>query len=287
MQLGSLTIDWVAAGDFKLDGGAMFGPVPKPLWSRKIESDDRNRIWLGTNCMLVTGPFGRALLDAGLGNKLGEKQRDIYAMEAPETLLASLAARGLTPADIDHVVLSHCDFDHLGGAVWRDEDGALRPTFPNATVHIHPTEWEDLTHPNARAKGTYLRENWEPLAEAGRVSLIPEHGEIAPGLRVHHTGGHTRGHVVIEVGTGDERAVYMGDLMPTRHHLNPLWVMAYDNFPLTSIEQRSAWLERIAAEGMWLLFYHDTALGAARLTAGGELGDTVALPPRVAAAPAR
>ncbi|MEB3222757.1 MAG: MBL fold metallo-hydrolase [Candidatus Sericytochromatia bacterium] len=282
MQLGSLTIDWVAAGDFKLDGGAMFGPVPKPLWARKIEADDRNRIWLGTNCILVTGPFGRALVDVGLGNKLGEKQRDIYAMEPAETLLASLAARGLAPADIDHVVLSHCDFDHLGGATWRDADGTLRPTFPNATVHIHPMEWEDLTHPNARAKGTYLRENWEPLEAAGRVRLIPDDGAIVPGIGVHHTGGHTRGHVVVAIESQAERAVYMGDLMPTRHHLNPLWVMAYDNFPLTSIEQRSAWLGRIAAEGWWLLFYHDMALGAARLTAGGELGDTVPLPPRAA-----
>lgn len=280
MQLGDFTVDWVSAGRFMLDGGAMFGPVPKPLWEKKVAPDARNRIPLGTNCILVSGPSGRVLLDTGLGNKLSAKQQDIYASEPPETLLASLAARGLTPEDIDHVVLSHCDFDHLGGATWRDANGVIRPTFPRATVHIHHLEWDDLTHPNERAKGTYLKENWEALAEAGVVHRVQQDGEIVPGISMFHTGGHTRGHVVIQVGHGAESAVYLGDLMPSRHHLNPLWVMAYDNFPLTSIEQRSRWLKELAARGAYLLFYHDVEWGAARLGPDGQPTDIVPLPER-------
>ncbi|MEB3197638.1 MAG: MBL fold metallo-hydrolase [Candidatus Sericytochromatia bacterium] len=277
LNLGNLTIDWVSAGRFMLDGGAMFGPVPRPLWEKKTTPDARNRIWLGTHCLLVTGPFGRALLDTGLGNKLPPKQQEIYAAEPADTLLTSLAQRGLTPADIDHVILSHCDFDHLGGATWRDDDGTLRPTFPRATVHIHQLEWEDLTQPFDRAKGTYLRENWEPLQQAGVVRLVEGDGEVLPGIHVHHSGGHTRGHIVIRLEGSDGQAVYMGDLMPTRHHLHPLWVMAYDNFPLTSIEQRTHWLKKISAGGWHLLFYHDTEWGACRLSENGQALDPVVL----------
>lgn len=258
----------------------MFGPVPKPLWEKKVAPDERNRIPLGTNCILVTGPAGRVLLDTGLGNKLSAKQREIYASEPPETLLASLASRGLTPDDIDHVVLSHCDFDHLGGATWLGADGVIRPTFPRAPVHIHHLEWADLTAPNERAKGTYLRENWEALTQAGIVNIINQDGEILPGISMFHTGGHTRGHVVIQLGTGASSAVYMGDLMPSRHHLNPLWVMAYDNFPLTSIEQRSRWLKDLATSGAYLLFYHDVEWGAARIGPDGKPTDFVTLPAR-------
>ncbi|MEB3283778.1 MAG: MBL fold metallo-hydrolase [Candidatus Sericytochromatia bacterium] len=277
MRLGEFTIHWVSAGRFMLDGGAMFGPVPKPLWEKKISADDRNRIPLGTNCILVTGPAGKVLLDTGLGNKLSPKQRDIYSSEPPETLFQSLAAHGLGPEDIDHVVLSHCDFDHLGGATWRDEDGTIRPTFPRATVHIHQLEWEDLTAPVERAKGTYLKENWESLERAGLVKLVREDGEILPGISIYHTGGHTRGHVVIQVGHGRESAIYLGDLMPSRHHLNPLWVMAYDNFPLTSIEQRSRWLKQLESSEAYLLFYHDVDWGATRLGPDGRPRDIVTL----------
>lgn len=278
MKLGELTLDWISAGDFMLDGGAMFGPVPKPMWEKKIPADERNRIPLGTNCILVEGAFGRVLMDCGLGNKIAEKQAGILAYGAQDQLLRSLATRGLTPADIDHVVMSHCDYDHLGGATWRDEEGHVAPTFPKATYHIHATEWEDLTHPFERAKGTYLRANWEALDRAGRVNLVQRDGELLPGISVHHTGGHTRGHVVIQVESQGEVGVYMGDLMPSRHHLNPLWVMAYDNFPLTSIEQRGAWTRKLAERDWWLLFYHDVEFGAGKWDVDGNLKDHVPLP---------
>ena len=278
MQLGQFSIDWVSDGTFRLDGGAMFGAVPKVLWEKRIPSDERNRIPMGLNCILVTTPDGRVLLDTGIGSKLGAKQQDIFAIAQPPTVETSLATLGLTPEDIDHVVLSHCDFDHLGGATRRREDGAIVPTFPRATYHIRKEEWEDLTHPNQRSKSTYFEENWRAIEEAGLVKLIAHDGEILPGIATHHTGGHTRGHVVIEIASEGEGAVYMGDLMPTHHHLNPLWVMAYDNFPMTSIEQRGAWTKRLAERGWWLLFYHDIELGAGRWNLDGTLRDAVRLP---------
>jgi glyoxylase-like metal-dependent hydrolase (beta-lactamase superfamily II) len=271
VQLGNFTIDWLSAGRFKLDGGAMFGPVPKVVWEKRIACDERNRIPMAMNCMLVTTPQGRVLLDTGIGNKLTPKQQQIFALENPPTIADSLAAHGLTPADIDHVVLSHCDFDHIGGATERREDGVIVPAFPKATYHIRKEEWEDLTHPNIRSKSTYFAENWEAIATSNQVSLIERDGEILPGIATYHTGGHTRGHVVTQITSGDEGAVYMGDLMPTHHHLNPLWVMAYDNFPMTSIEQRGHWTRHIAERDWWLLFYHDVDLGAGRWNPEGEL----------------
>lgn len=269
MQLGEFTLDWVSAGNFRLDGGAMFGVVPKVVWQKRLACDERNRVPMGLNCILVTTPHGRVLLDTGIGNKLDAKKQDIFAIEPP-TLEFSLAALGLTPDDIDHVVLSHCDFDHLGGATKRIEDGTIVPAFPKATYHIHQEEWQDLTHPNLRSKSTYFGENWQALEAAGQVKLISGDGEILPGISTFLTGGHTRGHVVIQITSGGEGAVYMGDLMPTHHHLNPLWVMAYDNFPMTSIEQRGSWTRTIAERDWWLLFYHDVELGAGRWGVDGE-----------------
>lgn len=280
MQLGDFTIDWVSDGRFWLDGGAMFGAVPKVLWQKKVSSDERNRIEMGLNAILISTPDGHVLLDTGLGNKLGPKQRDMFNQTQPPTLVESLAARGLAPSDIKHVVLSHCDFDHLGGAVTRQEDGSLVPTFPEATVHIHATEWHDLTHPSARAKGTYLAENWQALEAAGVVKLHAEDGTVVPGVRMLHTGGHTRGHVVIEAESRGQGAVYMGDLMPTRHHLNPLWVMAYDNYPTESIARREQWLSTLVERGWWLLYYHDISLGAGKYDAQGQALETVPLPER-------
>lgn len=273
LQLGELQVRWVSDGRFMLDGGAMFGPVPKPLWSKKVPSDERNRIWLGLNCMLVTGPgLGLVLIEAGLGNKLGPKQLEIYNAQREPDLVGALAAAGHRPEEVTDLILSHCDFDHLGGATFRDAEGRIRPTFPHAKVHVHATEWADLTAPNDRAKGTYLAENWQALAEAGLVRTFDHDGEILPGISAFHTGGHTRGHVVIQLESQGQGAVYMGDLMPSHHHLNPLWVMAYDNFPLSSIEARTAWMQRIAEANWWLLLYHDVEWAATRLAGPGALG---------------
>lgn len=276
MQLGNFTIDWVSAGHFRLDGGAMFGVVPKVVWQKRIQCDERNRIPMGLNCMLVTTPQGRILLDAGIGNKLDAKKQDIFAIEPP-TIEESLKALGLGVEDIDHVVFSHADFDHIGGATKRTEDGRIVPAFPKATYHVRKEEWDDLTHPNIRSKSTYFAENWQAIAENDQVKLIERDGEILPGIATYHTGGHTRGHVVIQITSGDEGAVYMGDLMPTHHHLNPLWVMAYDNFPMTSIEQRGSWTRTIAERDWWLMFYHDVELGAGRWSVEGELKEALRL----------
>lgn len=275
LKLGDFTIQWVSDGRFKLDGGAMFGAVPKVMWEKKIQADEKNRTPWGLNCMLVTTPHGRVLLETGIGEKLAPKQQAIFDIQHPPTVTTSLAALGLTPDDIDHVVLSHCDFDHLGGATRRLDDGSLVPTFPRATYHIRKEEWEDLTNPSERAKHTYLAENWQALEAAGLVELIARDGEILPGIATYHTGGHTRGHVVIQVTSGDEGGVYMGDLMASHHHLNPLWVMAYDNFPMTSIEQRRDWTRRIAERDWWLLFYHDVELAAGRFSPDGTARDVI------------
>lgn len=270
LRVGGFEIWWLAGGVFELDGGAMFGVVPKVLWSRKYTSQD-NYIRLLASPLLIRTPEALVVVETGLGNKLSDKQKKIFRVVQDWALPESLASLGYGPEDVSHVVLTHCDFDHAGGVVMHDPEGRSVLTFPNARHVVQKVEWEDATRPNRRSAHTYWPQNFEGLEPGRNLFLVEGEHEVCPGVRVSQTGGHTRGHQVVHVQSEGQSAVHMADLLPTHVHFNPLWLMAYDNFPLEAMEAK----ERIEREGIqsgsWFTFYHDPYLRACRYNDDGEV----------------
>ncbi len=261
MRLGDLELLPLSDGTFRLDGGAMFGVVPKPLWEKRIPADARNRITLGLRPLLVRMGDRRVLIDAGIGDKMSEKDTTIYAIERAAHLDQALAAVGLTAVDIDDVIATHLHFDHVGGFTVR-RDGALRPRFPRATYHVRRGEWDDATHPHERNRASYLAENFVPLAEAGVLQLVDADGEIVPGVSVWRTGGHTMHHQIVRLESGGRTAVYVADLMPTSAHVDPAWVMGYDLYPMDTFLYKKRFI-REAVDGEYVIFFeHDPTIAA-------------------------
>ncbi|HLT59220.1 MAG: MBL fold metallo-hydrolase [Limnochordales bacterium] len=270
LDLGAVRIHWLRGGRFRLDGGAMFGPVPKPLWRRRYPCDQHNSIPMQAYPLLVLTPKARLLIEAGIGHGLSDKQRRNFRVEALPALEEDLARLGLKPADIDFVVYTHMDWDHTSGGVRRD-GGDLRPAFPRARYVVQRAEWVAATNPDRRTRHGYWPENWQPLWAAGQVELVDGDVELVPGVHLHLTGGHTHGHQAVRIEAGDRTVLHLGDLLPTHAHLNPLWVMAYDNFPLTSVAQKERWLGKAQSQGWWLTFYHDPFVLAAVWDQAGQL----------------
>lgn len=277
LDLGGVTVEWVGDERLRMDAGAMFGPVPKVLWEGRYPAGPDNLAPFVATPLLIRTGGRRLIVDTGLGNRLTEKQMRNFRVEYVQTVPEGLAALGLAPGDIDTVILTHLDWDHAAGIVERSESGE-RLRYPAATHVIGAVEWEDANRPNLRSKHTYWPENWSLLAAAGRLRFALGGEALAPGVRLHHTGGHTRGHMIVEIRGEREVAYHLADLLPTHAHLNPLWVTAYDNFPLDSVEQKAYWLGRARAEQAWLVFYHDALYAAVRLGADGSVAD--ALPRR-------
>lgn len=278
MRLGDLQLQIVSDGEFRLDGGAMFGVVPKVLWERVKPADEQNRIRMATHCLLVQSDAGTLLVDTGLGDRHDAKFRAMFGMPDDATRLPdSLAAAGVALDDVDHVVLTHLHFDHCGWNTTRD-GGGLRPTFPNARYWLCRGEVEHARQPSPRDRASYLADNWEPLIEAGAVELFDDEAEPMPGVRAVKAPGHNRDMCVVLLdGGGGERGIYLADLVPTAAHLPYPWVMAYDLFPLETIESKRLWLPR-AHEGGWLcVFEHDADVTFARLRED-ERGRLVAEP---------
>jgi glyoxylase-like metal-dependent hydrolase (beta-lactamase superfamily II) len=264
MQLGNWQIETASGGEFWLDGGAMFGVVPKPLWNRRQPSDEANRIRLRTNCVLARDGNRTVLIDTGYGGKNSAKEQEQMRLEPDEPLLASLAALNVSPEEIDIVLFSHLHFDHAGGGV-QNERGSLRPTFPNATYVAARGEWEVATSELPELRGSYPLENLLPLKEAGVLRLVEDGEEVVAGLRVHRTGGHTRGHHVATFRSLGETAVYLGDLCPTHSHFSSLWCMAYDTHPLLTRRRKPELLGRAADENWRVLFDHDPEFAGGRI----------------------
>ncbi|HEY9900404.1 MAG TPA: MBL fold metallo-hydrolase [Pantanalinema sp.] len=271
MQLGKIRLRWLSDGAYKLDGGAMFGVVPKTLWTKRYPCDERNYIRLALNTLLIETPDATILVDTGYGTKLTPKQHDIFQLEQPPTLRESLEAAGVSPEKVDYVLYSHLHHDHAAGGTYRDETGTLRPTFPNAKHVMQRAEWEEALSPNIRSAHAYWPENWEPMQVLGLIDPADGEREIVPGVRVIPTGGHTKGHQAILIQSEGQTALHLGDLLPTHAHLNPLWVMAYDDYPMDSIAAKAHWIERAKAEGWWLTFYHDPSILAGRWDEAGNL----------------
>ena len=263
-MLGALRIHAIQAGGQKLDGGAMFGVVPKPLWERRIKADERNRIQLGMRCLLIEHKSGLILIDTGAGNKETEKFYDIYGIEnkgttGPTALEDGLAQVGVKPADISLVINSHLHFDHAGGNTFKDEKGVVRPSFPKARYLVQRGEYRYATHPNERTSASYFAANYEPLREAQSLVLVDGEREIADGIRAIPTPGHVPFHQGILIESQGERAFFLGDLVPTTSHLPLAWIMGYDVEPLVTLETKRAILARAKQEHWLVVFEHDAS----------------------------
>lgn len=265
MRIGRYELTTVSGGRFFIDGGTMFGVVPRSLWSRVFPPDERNDIAQATNCVLIRGEGRTVLIDTGYGSKLAPKQQAIFRAEPGDPLLASLTALGVAPEDVDAVVLSHLHFDHAGGATRRAGDGRLVPTFPRAEYVVQKAEWETALSGVPELRGAYPLENLEPLAEARCLRFVDGDGELLPGLRGEVTGGHTENHQAVFVESEGQTAVYLGDLCPTSRHLPTLWCMAYDVHMLQTRRAKPGLLGRIADAGWWALLDHDPDHAAIRL----------------------
>jgi glyoxylase-like metal-dependent hydrolase (beta-lactamase superfamily II) len=252
-SVGDLELVPVSDGWFRLDGGAMFGVVPKVLWARRVTPDVRNRIRLGLRPLVVRG-VRTMLIDAGMGDKWDAKSADIYGLEQPTPLEASLNAAGVALEDIDIVLASHLHFDHAGGFTRRDATGRLVPTFPRAQYVFRRGEWEDAMRPNDRNRASYLAENFAPLAEAGVLQLVDDDATIMPGVRIERSGGHTMHHHIVRLESRGRTAVFPGDMIPTTAHVAPPWLMAYDLYPLDTLSFKQRFL-REAAAGEYLVFF--------------------------------
>jgi glyoxylase-like metal-dependent hydrolase (beta-lactamase superfamily II) len=261
MRLGDFELTPLLDGYFRLDGGAMFGVVPKMLWEKRAPADDRNRITMGMRPLLVRGER-LMLIDAGAGDKMDAKSADIYGFDRAENLQVTLARAGVAPDEIDLVLASHLHFDHAGGFTVRDADGAIRPTFPNARYIVSRGEWDDATHPHERNRASYFAENYVPLREAGVVDFTEADVEIADGIRVRRTGGHTRFHQIVTIKSEGRTAVFAADLIPTVAHVDVPWIMAYDLYPMETLEFKRRFVHE-AIEGEYLIFFeHDPRIAA-------------------------
>ena len=275
LDLGGVTIHWLGGGEFHLDGGTMFGAVPKVLWEKRYPPTRGNCIPLRNAPLLVQADGRRLLIDTGLGDKLDDRQLAMFQVSAPWRVEEDLAALGLGPEDIDYVILTHLDFDHAGGVTRRGPDGP-RLTFPRARHVVQDREWADFRRPNRRSAHTYFAWNMAGVEEAGLLHLVDGEAMVAPGVRVRLSGGHTRGHQVVEIRGENAMAVHLGDVLPTHAHSNPLWIMAYDNFPLEIIEVKAALLDEYRDGGAWFTFYHDQGYQACRFDDRGRVTEAVA-----------
>ena len=256
MRFGELELVPLFDGFFRLDGGAMFGVVPKPLWERRAPADSRNRIHLGLRPLLVRGER-TLLIDAGIGAKMDEKSVDIYGIDRPSDLQSTLAYAGVRPSDIDLVLATHLHFDHAGGFTVQGGDGRVVPAFPAARYCVRRAEWEDATHPHERNRASYLPENFIPLEEAGVIDFTEDDQTIMPGVRVVRTGGHTMHHQMAVIESAGKTAVFAADLMPTTAHVDAPWIMGYDLHPMDTLAFKRTFLRDAIAHEYLVFFEHD------------------------------
>ena len=278
LTLGDWTLHTLEAGTLWLDGGAMFGSVPRVLWSRTNAPDERNRIRLAMRCLLLVGHGRRILVDVGLGEKSDAKFRDIFRVEDTPRLEDSLAGAGFGPGDVTDVVLTHLHFDHAGGATVRDGE-TLRPRLPNARWAVQRRNWDNAHAPNPRERASYLAENFDPLERAGVLDFWGPDARPWPGVTLVTAEGHTRGQQLVRVEGGGRVVYFVADLIPTAAHVRIPFVMGYDVAALETMTEKQALLAQAADERAWIVLEHDpdTALGRpVRDGADFAWGDTVA-----------
>ena len=264
MKLGDLEIHILTDARFRLDGGAMFGVVPKPLWGKKNPPDERNRIQLAMNCVLVRSAGKWILIETGAGDKWDAKHTDIYAFEGELRLPDKLAAKGVKPTDIDVVIDTHLHFDHCGWNT-RVVNGKAVPTFPNARYVLQAGELEHAKRPSERDRASYFPDNFLPVEAAGQFWLLEGDREVAPGVECIRVPGHNRDMQCVRLSSGGKTAFCFVDLVPTTAHIPFPWIMGYDLYPLTMLENKRKWVPE-AVRGDWLcIFAHDAFMPAAYL----------------------
>jgi glyoxylase-like metal-dependent hydrolase (beta-lactamase superfamily II) len=275
MPVGRLTVHAIQCGGQKLDGGAMFGVVPKPLWERRIAADERNRIPLGMRCLLIEHERGLVLVDNGAGNKENARFHEIYGVENAganrRTLLEDgLRSLGVSPGDVALMIDTHLHFDHAGGNTWVDEQGVVRPTFPNARYVVQRGEYEWATHTNERTAASYFPHNFEPVVAAGLFDFVEGDVEVWPGIRLVPTPGHTPFHQSVLLDSEDARLFYPADLIPTSSHIPLPWIMGYDVEPLRTLESKRTMLSRAIDEDWLVVFEHDAFVASGRIGKDGK-----------------
>ncbi|MDP4085902.1 MAG: MBL fold metallo-hydrolase [Bacillota bacterium] len=272
LKVGNVELTWLSGGVTNLDGGAMFGVVPKPLWERKYPCNDKNQIELPTDPIFIQMDGKNILVETGLGKgKLSDKQKRNYGVVKESDVEVSLKELGLTPLDIDYVLMTHLHFDHASGLTKLEENKYLS-VFPNAKIIVSKIEWDEMRDPNIRSKNTYWKENWEAIEH----QVIPFNETWSVGsLKLVHTGGHSNGHSILIIEDGGEMAIHMADLMPTHAHKNILWVLAYDDYPMTSIAAKQEWLPTGEQKNAWFTFYHDAYYRAVKWGANGEIMESI------------
>ncbi len=269
MKFGNFEIFSIVENSFKIDGGAMFGVVPKIIWERLVPSDEFNRVKLDLNLLLVKTKEENVLIDAGMGDALSEKHKKIYGIEKPSNLKQKLSDLDLTPEDIDLVVLTHLHADHSGGVVKLDESGRKIPRFPNARHIVQIKEWNDAMSPDERTSATYFTENLKILEDSNLLELIDGKDEVAKGIKVKSTGGHTPGHQVVFIEDGNNKILWPGDIIPTASHLKIPYVASVDLFPLETMTVKRKFLDMCIDDGWLLAFDHDVNIKLGKLEKSG------------------
>lgn len=268
LKIGKVTLTWLSGGVTNLDGGAMFGVVPKPLWEKKYPCNAKNQIELPTDPILIQYDGKNFLLEAGIGKgKLTDKQKRNYGVSEESEIEESLGKLGLSAEDIDYVLMTHLHFDHACGLSKLEENGQYSTVFSKARIIVSKVEWDEMREPNIRSKNTYWKENWEPIVH--QVTTFEEKWSLGP-LQLIHTGGHSNGHSILIIEDGDETAIHMADIMPTHAHQNVLWVLAYDDYPMDSIAAKQEWLTYGLKKNAWFTFYHDAFYRAVQWSEDGK-----------------
>ncbi len=262
MKIDGFDLLLASDGTFKLDGGAMFGTVPKPVWEKYFRADERNKITLGTNVLVIKGGKNTALVDLGMGDKFDKKLEGIYEIDRTKTLLQDLSEKEIEREAVTHIFITHGHLDHTGWATTYSHDKIV-PTFPNAKYYMQEDTLKEIREPNQKTKPNYNYLNFENLDD--HIELLNGDEEVFPGVELIKSGGHTKGHQVVTLRVGNKTFIYFGDLIPTSAHIKPAYVMAYDLYPMDTFSKKKEILEK-AFEGGWTLFFeHDPATPSAQL----------------------
>jgi methylmalonyl-CoA epimerase len=260
-SLGDMELVSLCDGFFCLDGGSMFGSVPKPLWEKEAPPDARNRIMLAMRPLVVRGAR-TMIIDAGLGDKENAEFHEIYGVDRARSLADTLADAGIAPEEIDIVLASHLHFDHAGGFTVRDAAGRLRPRFPRAQYIARRGEWDDAARPHVSNRASYLADNYVPLAEAGVLQLVDDDLTIMPGVKVRRTGGHTMHHQIVLIESGGKSAAFVSDLVPTTAHVADAWIAGDDLYPMDTLHAKTQFVKEAEERDMLVFFEHDPAIAA-------------------------